>query len=178
MKMGNMARVSLALMTVFCLAWGTGAEAADQKFGWVDSQRLLDETESGKKIKSRVEAFVSSRQTVIDVEAKEIETLKDKLDKQMPLLSDEARREKQLEFQKRYLDYQKKVEELAGELEKKKLELLVEFNEVVEAALDKVAAAGGYVMIFDFNSGGALLYGDDSLDLTEKIKAEIDAAQP
>ena len=176
--MGNMARLSLALVAVFCLSLGTVAQAADSKFGWVDSQRLLDETNSGKKIKSRVEAFVSSRQTVIDVEAKEIETLKQKLDQQMPLLSEEARREKQLGFQKQYLAYQKKVEELAKELEQKKLELLVEFNEVVEAALDKVAKSDGYIMIFDFNSGGALLYGDDSLDLTEKIKAEIDAAQP
>ncbi len=177
MKLGIL-RGIFALLAVCCLAWGGTAQAADQKFGWVDSQRLLDETTVGKGIKGRVEAFVNSRQAVIDVEAEEVQTLKAKLEKQMPLLSDEAQREKQRSWQKRYLEYQKKVEGLAHELEDKKLELLTEFNEVVEAALDKTAKADGFVMIFDFNSGGALLYGDKALDITDKVKAEIDAGQP
>jgi len=175
MKFATATRVALVLMAVWVFTGVGAVQAAEQKIGWVDAQQILDETQAGKRIKERVEAYRDSRQVVIDLEEEDIKSLEGKLEQQMPLLSDDAKREKQIEFKQKLERYQKKVMELSQELQDKKLELLDEFNDLLEAALKKVATGGGYSFIFDNGGESTLLYGDPSFDLTAQVKAEIDA---
>jgi outer membrane protein len=175
MKFATAARVALVFMAVWVFTGVGAVQASEQRIGWVDAQRILDETQAGNRIKERVEAYRDSRQVVIDLEEEDIKSLESRLEQQMPLLSDDAKREKQIEFKQKLGRYQKKVMELSQELQDKKLELLDEFNSLLKAALEKVASDGGYTFIFDNGGESTLLYGDPSLDLTDQIKAEIDA---
>lgn len=172
------ARLILALLTVCCLLAPAAARAEGQKIGWIDAQKILDESKAGKAIKSRVEAYRDSRQAVIDTEEKELKELESKLEQQMTLLTDDARRTKQAEFKDRLDQYQKKVLELTQELQDKKVELLTEFNDQLSTALGKVATKGGYDFIFDHGGESALVFGNKAYDLTDQVLAEIDAAKP
>lgn len=159
------------------LAPALPAAAADAaRTGWVDAQQVLDETEAGKAIKLRVEAFRDSRQKVIDLEEAELKNVEAKLGQQASLLSEEARREKQMDFQRKLSEYQKKVIELQRELQGKKDELLGEFNEVLLRAVKKVAEEAGYDYVLDYGGDGSVLYGAPAHDLTAKVMAQIDAS--
>jgi outer membrane protein len=149
--------------------------SAGARFGWIDAQQVLDETEAGKAIKQRVEAFRDSRQKVIDLEEAELKKAEENLGQQMSLLSDDARREKQLEFQRKLGDYQKKVVELNRELQDKKDELLGEFNEVLLRAVRQVAEKEGYDYVLDYGGDGSVLYGSPDHDLTQRVMAQVDA---
>jgi len=175
MKLAFATRVALVFLAVLVFTGAGSVYAEEQRVGWINAQQVLDETHAGKAIKERVEAYRDSRQAVIDLEEEDIKALEAKLTQQMPLLSEDAQREKQIEFKRKLDRYQKKVMELSQELQDKKLDLLEEFNAVLTAALKKIAKAEGYSYIFDYGGESTLLYGDPALNLTDKIKAELDA---
>lgn len=165
----------LALGAILLAVSAVPVAAAEAKIGWIDAQKILDETEAGKEIKQRVEAFRDSRQQVIDLEETELKKLEERMGQQASLLSDEARQEKELEFQRKLSDYQKKVIELNRELEQKKDELLREFNETLVRAVQEVAESDGYDYVLDFGGEGSVLYGSPDHDLTRRVMARIDA---
>lgn len=171
--------VLLIPMVLAAQAWTPGAEAAPPKdpprIAWVDAQAVLDETATGKDIKARVEAFRDSRQKVMDLEEEELKKLQDKIEQQSSLLSDEARREKVLELNEKAVAFQKKLAQYQKELRDKTDELLGEFNEALIKAVRTVAAREGYQYVFDHGGEGAVLYGAPEFDLTQTVKAEIDA---
>jgi len=175
MNLVSATRLALVLLAVLTFTGAGTVHATEQRVGWINAQQVLDETGAGKAIKERVEAYRDSRQAVIDLEEEDIKALETKLAQQMPLLSEAAKREKQLEFKSKLDRYQKKVMELSQELQDKKLDLLEEFNALLTSALKKVAKAEGYSYILDYGSESTMLYGDPAFDLTEPIKAEIDA---
>jgi len=150
--------------------------AAAPAIAWIDAQKILDQTKAGQSIKTRVEAFRDSRQTVIDTDESELKELEDKLGRQSSLLSDDARKESQVEFQRKLSEYQKKVVQLNRELQDKKDELLKEFNDVLTRAVKKVAGAAGYSYVFDYGGEGSVLYAAPQYDLTDKVMAEVDAS--
>jgi outer membrane protein len=168
---------SLALALVLALAGPTGpARAEGLKIGWIDAQKVLDETKGGQDIKTRVEAFRDSRQKLIDTDEDELKKLEEKISEQAAVLSDEARRDKQMEFQRKLADYQKKVVQLNKELQDKRDELLKEFNDALVRAVRKVAEAEGFDYVLDYGGEGSVLYGKPELDLTAKVMAEVDAS--
>jgi len=145
------------------------------KIGWVDAQAVLDETQTGKDIKARVEAFRDSRQQVMDTDEAELKKLQDKIEQQNSLLSDDARRQKVLELNEKAMAFQKKVAQYQKELRDKTDELLGEFNESLVKAVRTVAAREGYQYVLDHGGEGSVLYGAPEFDLTQTVKAEIDA---
>lgn len=154
------------------------AHAEEARFGWVAVDQVLDGTKLGKDIQSRIEAYISSRQKVIDVEEQELMAMDKKLREQAPLLSDDARREKESEFRKRYMALSDKAAELSREIEQKRVELLKEFNDALVASVERVAAKGGYTYVLDSGKGGVLLYGKPEHDLTGQVIAELDGSTP
>jgi len=172
------ARLLLALAIVWCLGGPQAAQAEGERIGWVDAQKVLDETQAGKDIQTRLEAFRDSRQSVIDMDEQELKTLEERLAQQLPLLSEDAKREKQIEFQRKLEGYQTRVMELTRELQEKKTELLEEFSDVLEAALKAVAERDGYAFVFEYGKESSLLYGTPAHDLTAEIIAQIDGAKP
>jgi len=156
------------------------AQSADSvKIGYVDAQKILDDTKAGKKAKADMEEFVKSRQKIIDIDESEIKQLQDDLTRQTAVLSPDARREKEDALQRKVVEYQKRAGELNKEVQSKKKEVLDNFNKDLEDIVKKVAERGGYVMILDRNAeGGVLLYAKDSLDLTGEVVKEFEKAVP
>lgn len=166
--------IALAGALACWLGMGGQAGAAEQKTGWIEAQRVLDGTKAGQEIKNRIEAFVASRQKIIDLEEEELADIESKLKEQMALLSEQAKREKEADFRKKLLKLNEKASELTREIEEKKVELLSEFNDTLTAAVKKVADEEGYSFVLSHGPDGAILYGATEYDLTEKVMAEID----
>lgn len=154
---------------------GQAASGTAPRVAWVDAQAVLDETATGKDIKARVEAFRDSRQKVMDLEEADLKKLQEKIEQQGSLLSDDARRQKVLELNEKAVAFQKKLAQYQKELRDKTDELLGEFNEALVKAVQTVAAREGYQYVLDHGGEGSVLYGAPELDLTETVKAEIDA---
>jgi outer membrane protein len=155
-------------------------QAADPvKIGYVDAQKVLDNTKVGKKSKESLEEFLKSRQKIIDLDESEIKQLQDDLMRQTAVLNPDARREKEESLQRKVMDYQRRAGEMNKEVQVKKKEVLDKFNKELESIVKKVAERGGYSFVIDRNAeGGVLLYAKESFDLTEEAVKEFEKTSP
>jgi len=175
-----MKKISCFAVFVFFMVFSSftlPAGAEEAKIGIVDTQRVLDETHLGSRMKEDLNAHVQSRQQIIDLEEGELKKMQEDLTRQGAALSDKKRMEKEEAFQKKYVEYQKKASELQREIQTKKLEKLKEFNDLLVTATRKVAEAEGVaLMLANDPETGGILYSKSSMNLTDRVIQEINRA--
>ena len=82
------------------------------KIGYIDVQRVIAESQSGKRAKDRFQAQVKKAEADVQKERQEVERLKSDLDKKGPLLKEEERRNMEADLQKRSVILQRSYERL------------------------------------------------------------------
>jgi len=71
------------------------------KIGYIDVQRVIAESQSGKRAKERFQVQVKKAEADVQKERQDLERLKSDLDKKGPLLKEEERRSMEADLQKR-----------------------------------------------------------------------------
>ncbi len=177
---GRIVGAAVGMLLVFMFLIVPAVQSADAlKIGYVDAQKILDNTKAGKKSKESMEEFIKSRQKIIDLDENEIKQLQEDLQRQGAVLSPDARREKEESLQRKVVDYQRRAGEMNKEVQNKKKEVLDKFNAELEGVVKKVAEGGGYSFVIDRNAeGGVLLYGKESFNLTDEVVKEFEKTAP
>lgn len=154
------------------------AQAAESiKIGYIDAQKVLESTKLGRKAKVNLEEYVKSREKILELERKDLKELEETLTKQGSLLSLEAKKDKQEEYQGKLEQFQRKVLDLNREVQDKQVELIKGFRKELEGIVKKIAEKEGYSFILDKDSvSGDLLYAKESFNLTNLVIAELDRA--
>ncbi len=153
------------------------AQAQGLKVGFVDAQKVLENSKEGKRMKLSLEEYVKSLQKVIDIEEQELKQMEDELTQKGALLSPEAKKMKQDDFQKKLVTYQKKAADLNKDVQGKKLDSLREFNRKLENATRQIAEKGDYTMVLDRSpEGSGVIYASDAYDVTSQVIEQIDLA--
>jgi outer membrane protein len=149
--------------------------AADSlKFGTVDLQKALDESETGKKAKSDLETLRASKQSIIDEKGKVIDKLKGDIEKQASVLSAEARKNKEEELEKLVREYQRIIQDSQAELKKKEAELTNTIIREIVEIIDKIGAEEGYTIIIE---KGTVPYSNKSIDITDTVVKKYDESK-
>lgn len=86
------------------------------KVGYVDMQRIANESVQGKGLQSRLQAKRDSLQKKVDVRKKQLEKFQKDTEAKMPGLTPKQREAKSKEFQKKVEEYQKFARGLEEEL--------------------------------------------------------------
>lgn len=147
---------------------GIGYGAETGKIGYVDLRIALNESEQGKKAKIDLESTIKTKQTVIDEKGKSIEKLKGELEKQVSVLSPEARKTKEEEIERNVRDYQRLVQDAQTEVKKKENELTGSILKELREIIEKIGQEEGYTLILE-NVEGLILYAKKDLDVTDKV---------
>ena len=174
--MKNGCRMAI-LAAILALAWAGSAVAADLKIGVLEPQKVLDGTRNGKKIKDSLQEYLKSRQKIIDLEEEELKKIEEDLVKQSAVLSAEAKKDKEESFRKRYMEYQRKVNQLTQEVQNKKKEVLEEFNKSLEQIVKTIADKEKLSLVVEKGDNGAgalVVYSHPSLDITDRVIKELD----
>jgi outer membrane protein len=148
------------------------------RVGVVDPQRVLNETEAGKKARESLNAFMKNRQALIELDEKELRRMEEDLVKQASVLSANAKKEREEQFRRRMAEYQQKANELNREVQEKQKEVLEGFREKVEKVVAKVAQRLGLVVVIEKGRGGTTLYHDPSLDISTMVIEEFNKGTP
>jgi len=160
-----MKKIVLLLFIIFVVP--TLSFAVDSlKIGSVDLQKVVYESEAGRKAKSDIDALVKSKQSILDKKRKPIEKLRSELEKQGSALSPEARKKKQEELEKMEREYLRTAQDSDAEIRKKDTELRdMILKEIIEL-INKIGKEKGYTLIVE---RGAILYVDKTIDITDTI---------
>lgn len=154
------------------------AAPAGLRVGAVDQQRILVETDAGKKARESLNSFMKNRQAVVELEEKELKRMEDELIKQSSVLSATAKKEREDQFRRRMMEYQQKVNEMNREVQEKQKDTLEGFRDKVEKVVAKVAQQMGVQIVLDKGRGGSTIYVDGGLDITQKVIDEFNRSAP
>lgn len=158
-----------------CAAGGAKVEG---KIGVVDPARVLSETNSGKKAKDSLSAFSKNRQTLIEMDEKELRRMEEDFGRQASVLSATAKREREEQFRRRVTEYQQKASEMNREVQEKQKDVLEGFREKVGLVVGKVSKRLGLQVVMDKGKGGPTLYSDEGLDITGQVIDEFNREYP
>jgi outer membrane protein len=144
----------------------TAFAARAQKIGYVDVQRAIQETEEGKAARNRLKTEFEQRRAQIDKKSQDLEKMQQEYDKQQAVLSDEAKKKKQEEFQKLLIDTRKSASELQEDLGGKEQQAMAAILQKLNQVVAEIAERESIAFVMD---KATLLYGPQAADLTNEV---------
>lgn len=144
-------------------------ESSALPIGVVDPQRILQETVKGQRLSDTLNAFMKDRQTLVELEQKELRKLEEELMAQSTVLSQPARERKEEHFRQKMAGYQQKVADLNREVQEKQLELQNEFRRHVKKVVSEFADRRGLSLVIEQGSNSGTLFHQAALDISTEI---------
>ncbi len=171
--------LGLSLICLFALGGCAGSVAKiDSKVGVINSQRLLNETNAGKRAKDTLASFSKNRQALLEMEERELRRMEEDFVKQASVLSSTAKREREELFRRRMQEYQQKATELNREIQEKQKDVLENFRDKVEVVVGRVAKRLGLQVVVDKSKGGATIYHEPGLDISDQVIEDFNREYP
>lgn len=151
---------------VLLLCCSTAFAQEKIKVGFIDIQRVIAESQAGKRAKERFQAQVKKAESDIVKERQELDRMKSDLDKKGPLLKDEERRNLEVDFQKRSVALQRSMSDYQQELQQKNNEMMSDMLKELEKIVNEVGKAEKFTLILERSQ---ILYSDQGIDITSKV---------
>lgn len=167
--------VGVALLASNC-AGNAGSQTTARSglaIGVVEPQRILNETDAGKKAMESLAAFAKSRQGLIEAEERELRRMEEDFMKQASVLSANAKKEREEQFRRRMMEYQQKANQMNREVQEKQKETLDGFRGRIERVVARLAQQMGLAMVVEKGKGSPTVYYDASLDITARVIEEF-----
>src|SRR4029453_9011750 len=144
------------------------ASASSVRIAYIDVQRVLARSSSGVAAREQLEREKAVMQKEMEGKRQELEKLRDELEKKGPLMTADARREKQGVFERKRRDAARQMDDFQKELEKKEQTLLQRVLQELSGVIDKVGKDRGFYLIVE-KRGASVLYASPDADLTDEV---------
>jgi outer membrane protein len=169
MEKGGIVFLCFAVMAGTLL--GIQAKAFGQtalKFGYIDMEQAVNDSKAGKEARKKFIAFMKQKKIEGDKKKRELDSMRQILQKQGALLAEDVRVQKEREYQKKLGEFQLYVKNSRADLRTKEMEMSKKIIRQLMKIVFNFAKKQGYTMIFEKTKSG-LLYAPDSLNLTPMI---------
>lgn len=155
-------------LVVGMLVLGVSLSEAQErvKIGYIDIQRVIAESQAGKRARDRFQAQIKKAEGDILKERQDIERLKSDLDKKGPLLKDDERRNLEADLQKRSVSLQRSMADYQQDLQAKNNEMMSDILKELEKIVNEVGKAEKFTLILERSQ---ILYSDQGIDITSKV---------
>lgn len=164
-------KISLAMAALFC---ATTVGQAQPKFGYINSQEVIFAMPEIQQVQLQLEQLEKDLSEQLEYIQVEYNKLAADYQQKAATYSDAIRQSKEQEL----MSLQQRYEELgkagSAEMQTKQAELMKPVIDKAKAAIDKVAAEGGFTAVFDM-AVGSLAYWDENqmTDLAPMVKKEL-----
>jgi outer membrane protein len=138
------------------------------KIAYVDIQRALNLCEAGKEAKKQITGEVEKLQKIFSGKQKELEKIKEDLEKRGAVLNETTRKEKERDYQTKLRELQRIQRDSEDDLRRKDQELTDRILKNLASIIRKLGEEGKYTVILEKNQP-AILYIANVLDLTEEV---------
>lgn len=162
---------ALALITFVPAA--AQAQAAPQKFAFVNTQQVLQQAPGASEAQARFNADVESFNKQVQQFSDSLIKLEDAYSKEAAALSPAAREARQRGLLQAKDTFEVRVSDLREQAEQRQVELMQPIMDQVRAALEDLRVDGGYSFIFDVANSSLIVAADKNLDITERVIAKL-----
>ncbi len=158
MRYVSVAAVSLLFLFASVKAY------ADAKVGFVNSQKVMNESPQATRAKKRIEKDFEKRDQDLQKIAKQLQTLQESLEKNGLTMAESERRNKEREFNDLNRDFQRRQREFREDLSQRQNEEMAAILERVNKVIKQIADAEKYDIIFQ-----EAVYANPRIDITDKV---------
>ncbi len=166
--------ITLVLLTL-CAVW-PGSELMAQKFGYINSDFILEKMPEYQEAQQQIDALAAEWQKEIQGKQLEIDQMYSELKAEEVLLTEEMRKEREdkiKEMESALKEYTQKVFGFEGLFFLKKQELIKPVQEQVFEAVEKVAGQHKLQIVFDKSGDMVMIYTDPIHDYTDYVLDEL-----
>lgn len=165
------------------LGFGSFAFAKDMKVGFVNLQRIK-ETDEWTRLEDLFQAEVSKGQLEVEQKRKELEAAAFQYERQKPMLSENAQRDKERELQKQKLEFQLWTQDRQRDLDKKRDGMTQDIWSRVKEVVERIAQKRNLTLVVDYdlnppmatsNFEKGFAYLAPEVDITEEVLKEFNA---
>jgi outer membrane protein len=161
-------RHAITLVAALLLASVAPRVFAQVRIAVVDMQRALNETEDGRRAKAQLKRLFKRRQQALDTRQNELKKMKEDIERQRDVLSQDALAKRVEEYQKAFVELQTTYVEYQRELAQKEAQLTKGILERMSNILRRIGQAEGYTLIVERNEGG-VMWVPNNLDVTDDL---------
>ena len=162
-----------AALTVAVAMYAFPAHArAEQKIAYVDLQRALNEIEEGKAAKANLKREFDQKQKMLDDKKAEFDKLRGEFEKQAMVMSEQARKDRQSELERKGGELQGFFVQLQKDLSEREREATRGIFDKMHTIVREIADAEGVSMVVQAE---ALVYATPSLDITNELVRKYNA---
>ena len=163
----NRLKITFIVSILIFLSFGVSF-ASDFKIGLIDIQKAVNECNAGKEAKKIIAKEIERFQRQYGEKQKELQTMKENLDKQALMLTPEARAAKEKELQAKGRDFQRWIEDTQNEIKQKGMEMERNISLGLQKLIQKMGAEEGYTIILEKNEN-IVLFSSKAVDITDKV---------
>lgn len=164
-----MKRLVLLIVVLLTVVAVPAAMAADaMKIGYVDLQKALNLSATGKAAKEKMRAKFKDYDADVTKKQEELKKLKEDLEKQAMLLSAEARASKERDYQQKVKDYQRMTKDIQEELQQADQDYTRKILEEIFKVVQQIGKQDGYTLVLE-KTESSILYASEAIDLTDRV---------
>jgi outer membrane protein len=148
---------------------------AELKIGFINSDQILDKFQGTRTALDTFNRDVEGWSQDAATRKRELDQMSKEMAQQSPMLSDDKRREKEQDYQRKLTEYDQFIQSIwgpSGLVVKRNEEVLRPIITKIQTILAKIGAEQGYDLILDAANGN-ILYADQALDLTQAVIDEL-----
>ncbi len=164
------------LVLCFFVFFGTTFVSVAQKYGYIDSEFILNKMSEYKDAKDRLDKLAERWTKEIEERYEVIKLKKDNFLREESLLPSEerTRREEEIKtLESEAMQMQQLRFGVSGDYFQKRQELIKPIQDRVYEAMQTVASKRNYSFIFDKANQSNLVYADSKFDLSDEVLREL-----
>jgi outer membrane protein len=164
------------LLFTLLLVFGTAFVSTAQKYGYIDSQFILDHVPDYKDAKERLDKLAERWTKEIEERYEVIKQKKENFLREEDLLPDEEKAKRKEELDKletEAMEMQKTRFGVNGDYFQKRQELIKPIQDKVYDAMQAVASKRNYSFIFDKANQSNLVFADSKFDISDEVIREM-----
>jgi len=147
------------------------------RVGYIDVQRVLTRSAAGVAAREVLEKERGTMQKEMDAKRQELEKLRDELEKKGPLMTPDARREREEQLERKRRDATRMADDFQRELGRKEQQLGSKVLQDLVGLIERYGKQKGYQLIVE-KRGAAVIYGAPEIDITDDIIRAYDQEAP
>jgi outer membrane protein len=159
-----MMKSSIKLLFPVVLALVALPAMAEFKLGFVNGQRVVNESPQAKRAKAKIEKEFEKRDQELQQMSKRLQTLQENLEKNGVTMAENERRNKEREFNDLNREFQRKQREFREDLNLRQNEEMAAIFEHANKVIKKIAEADKYDLIVQ-----EAVYFSPRIDITDKV---------
>ncbi len=156
--------------TALLIAAAAPATAQELKIGYVNSERVMRESNPAKAAQAKLQAEFSKREKELDDSAAKLKTAADKLEKEAITLSESERNRRQRELVESDRDLQRKRREFQEDLNQRRNEELATVIERANRVIRQIYESEKYDLVLQ-----EVIFAGARVDITEKVIKVLNA---